>query len=281
MECEVREVFFDLQEVLQIEYFVQRTGTIEVRHLTIGNVQCLRQVHDLCTQRSHTGTTTNPHHFLVRIQDWVEISIRTAHNNLVTRFQREDIRRSDTRHYIHKSGTLFFRLERRGSDTYSQHDTVTFCRIVGHRVSTDGRCVVLAFQREQTELFPSRQIFFADQRLVDILVVIHCVCRNLDLGIRTRQEVHVFTLRQRHDKLFDESSHVLVGNDFAFPFLYTENFVRNLNDHIFLHFALTCQTPVFLNLFTREKALFCRQDFPASFQYLCTALATFTTTTTS
>ena len=91
----------------------------------------------------------------------------------------------------------------------------------------------------------------------------------------------MFTLRQRHDKLFDESSHVLVGDDFAFPFLYTENFVRNLNDHIFLHFALTCQTPVFLNLFTREKALFCRQDFPASFQYLCTALATFTTTTTS
>ena len=34
----------------------------------------------------------------------------------------------------------------------------------------------------------------------------------------------------------------------------------NLNDHIFLHFALTCQTPVFLNLFTREKALFCRQE---------------------
>ena len=210
----------------------------------------------------------------------MEITIRTAHRHLITRFQGKDIRRSDTRHHILEAH-FGFRFERRSGYTNRQHDAVTFCRIVGHRVSTDGRCVVLAFQREQTELFPSRQIFFADQRLVDILVVIHCVCRNLDLGIRTRQEVHVFTLRQRHDKLFDESSHVLVGDDFAFPFLYTENFVRNLNDHIFLHFALTCQTPVFLNLFTREKALFCRQDFPASFQYLCTALATFTTTTTS
>ena len=173
MECEVREVFFDLQEVLQIEYFVQRTGTIEVRHLTIGNVQCLRQVHDLCTQRSHTGTTTNPHHFLLRVEYRMEVSVRTTHDNLVTWFQREDIRRSDTRHYIHKSGTLFFRFERWSSDTYSQHDTVTFRRIVGHRVSTDCFLIVLTLQAQQTEFLPCRQIFVTNQALIDILVIVH------------------------------------------------------------------------------------------------------------
>ena len=37
-------------------------------------------------------------------------------------------------------------LERWSSDTYCQHDTVTFGRIVGHRVSTNCFLVVLTFQ---------------------------------------------------------------------------------------------------------------------------------------
>ncbi|GFH88454.1 hypothetical protein IMSAGC001_03897 [Bacteroides acidifaciens] len=173
VECEVREVFFDLQEVFQIEHFVQCTGTVEVRHLTVGSMQSLRQVHDLRTQRSHTSTTTNPHHFLVGIKDRVEVSVRTAHDNLVTRFQSEDIRRSNTRHHIHKSRTLIFRFERRSSDTYCQHDTVTFGRIVGHRVSTDCFLIVLTLQAQQTKFLPCRQILFTNQALVDILVIVH------------------------------------------------------------------------------------------------------------
>ena len=49
MESEVREVLFDLQEIFQIEHLIQRTGTIEVRHLTISCMQCLSHVHDLRT----------------------------------------------------------------------------------------------------------------------------------------------------------------------------------------------------------------------------------------
>ena len=49
MELEVREILFYLQEVFQIEHFVQRTCTVEVVHGTICDVQCLCQVHDLCT----------------------------------------------------------------------------------------------------------------------------------------------------------------------------------------------------------------------------------------
>ncbi len=132
VECEIREFLFYFQEVLQIEHFVQSTCTIEIRHLAICSLQRLSHVHNLSTQRSHTGTTADPHHFSLRVEDRMEITVRTAHCYLVTRFQGKDIRRSDTRHYILESRTLFSRFERRSSDTYSQHDTVAFSRIVSH-----------------------------------------------------------------------------------------------------------------------------------------------------
>jgi len=50
----------------------------------------------------------------------------------VTRLQRKDVRRSDTRHHIHKARSLIFRFERRSSDTYSQHDAVTLSRMPVH-----------------------------------------------------------------------------------------------------------------------------------------------------
>ena len=173
MERKVREILLYLQEVFQIEYFVQGTCTIEVSHLTVSSMQCLRQVHDLCTQRSHTGTTTNPHHFLLRIEYRVEVSVRTAHDYLITRFQSEDIRRSNTCRHIHKALSLIFRLERRSCDTYRQHDTVTFCRIVSHRISTDRFFIIVTLQCEQTEFFPCRQILITNQTLINVLVIVH------------------------------------------------------------------------------------------------------------
>jgi len=138
VERKVWEFFLYFQEIFQIEHFVQGTRAIEVRHLTIRSLQRLRHVHDLGTQRSHTSTTTNPHHLSLRIENWVEITIRTTHSHLITRFQRKDIRRSDTRHHIHETN-LWFRFERRRSDTHGQHDTVTLSRIVSHRIGTDRR----------------------------------------------------------------------------------------------------------------------------------------------
>ena len=208
VEVEVREVFFQSKEVFQIEYFVQCTSTVEVVQFAVCSMQCTSHMHNLCTKRSHTGTTTDPNHFFLRIEDWVEVSVRTTHQHLVTRFQSKDVRRSDTRIYIHKSATVWF--ERRSSDTYCQHEHVTFCRIVGHRVSTDSFFRVLTFQAKQTEFFPSRQIFVTDKALINVLVVIHFKFRNLNLSIRTRDKVHVSTFRQLHFELFDKSSHVLV-----------------------------------------------------------------------
>ena len=173
MEREVREVFLNLQEIFQIEYFVQCTCTIEVRHLTVGSMQRLGQVHDLCTQRSHTGTTTYPHHLFLRIEDRMEVSVRTTHNYLITGFQRKDVRRSDTRIYVNKARTLIFRFERRRSNTYCQHDAVTLSRIVSHGICTNCFFFIRTFQAEQTKVFPCRQIFVTNQALINILVIIH------------------------------------------------------------------------------------------------------------
>ena len=43
-----------LLEILQIEYFIQCTRTIEIVKFTVGSVQCLGHVHNLRTQWSHT-----------------------------------------------------------------------------------------------------------------------------------------------------------------------------------------------------------------------------------
>ena len=61
-------------------------------HLAVGRMQRLCHVHDLRTQRSHAGTTTDPNHFFLAVEMRMEVTVRTTHNHLVTRFQREDVR---------------------------------------------------------------------------------------------------------------------------------------------------------------------------------------------
>ena len=273
VELEVREVFLNLQEVFQIEHLVQCTGTVEVVHRTVSDMQRLGQVHNLGTQRSHTCTTTDPHHFVLRIQNRVEVTVRSTHGHLVTWLQRKDVRRSDTRHHIHKARSLILRFERRSSDTYSQHDAVTLSRIVGHRISTDGRFVVAALQAEQTEFLPCRKIFVTDQALVDVLIIIHREGRNLDLGIRTRHKVHVFARRQSHDKLFDKRSHVLVRDHLALPLFHTQDRLVDLDRHILFHLHLASEAPVIGLFFTREETGFGRQNLATAFEHLATALS--------
>ena len=95
-------------------------------------------------------------------------------------------------------------------------------RIVGHRIGTDGFFVIAALQAQQTEFLPCRQILITDKALVDILIIIHRIFRNLNLRIRTRNEIHVLAFGQCNDELFDERSHILVGDNLALPLFYAQ-----------------------------------------------------------
>ena len=91
MEVEVGELLLQSEEVVKIEHLVERAGTIEIVHLTVGGVQSLRHVHNLSAQRSHTGTTTYPYHLTLGVEVGMEVTIRTAHDNLVARLEGEDV----------------------------------------------------------------------------------------------------------------------------------------------------------------------------------------------
>ena len=91
VEVEVGIFLLQSEEVVEIEHLVQCSRTIEIVHLAVGSVQSLCHVHNLRTQRSHTGTTTYPYHLLLRVEVRMEITVRTAHHHLVTRFEGEDV----------------------------------------------------------------------------------------------------------------------------------------------------------------------------------------------
>jgi len=158
----------------------------------------------------------------------MEVSVRSAHNDLVAGFKRKNVRRSDARHHVLEAYGRFG-LERRRRYADGQHDAVAFCRVVRHGVGADGLFRVLAFQVEETEFLPCREVFFTDQRLVNVFVVVHGECWYLDLCVRSGDEVHVFAFWQFDNELFDKRSYVLVGDDFAFPFFDAEHRVRNSN----------------------------------------------------
>ena len=63
MEVEVGILLLQSQEVVEIEHLVVGAGAIEVVHLAVLGVEGLGHVHNLGTQRSHIGTTTDPYHF--------------------------------------------------------------------------------------------------------------------------------------------------------------------------------------------------------------------------
>ena len=252
MEVEIGEFLFQLPEVLQEEGLCQRAGTIEEMHLTVSAVQRLGHVHDLRTKRSHTGTTTNPNHLFASIKARMEVTIRTTHHHLVTGLEAEDVRRPDTCRHILEAH-LWSWQERRGSDTHSQRNDVALSGIVGHRISTHGRLRVMSFQREDIEFFPSSDIFVSNHALVEVLVIVDAiVSRNLDLSIRTRNEVHVLTRWQCHLELLDKAGNVFVGDDGALPLLHAKDGLRNLNVEVAFDLCLASQTPMLFDLLTCE-----------------------------
>ena len=276
VEMEVRELLLQSEEIVEEEDFVDSTCAVEIVHLTVTAVAGLQHVHDLCTERCHTGTTTNPDHLLLTIVNRTELTVRTAHAHLVARFEREDIRGSDTAGYVHELrsvGALLFRFERRCSDTDGEGDDVALVGVVSHRISTHGSLGVLLFEFEQPELLPSRQIEVTDERFIHVAVVVDVVLRDDDLCVRTRLEVHVLARRQLHLELFDEGSDVLVGDNLAFPFLDAQNSLIDLHGDIFFHFDLATQTPALFLLFAGEMDGLGRQDLAASGEDLALTLS--------
>ena len=61
MELEVGEFLLKLQEVVEIEYLVERARAVEVVHLAVGGLQGLCHVHDLGAER---GPAPPPIHII-------------------------------------------------------------------------------------------------------------------------------------------------------------------------------------------------------------------------
>src|SRR5690606_12414562 len=100
-EGEIREFFLDGAEMFLVENLLFRTGTIPESHFTSG-LQSMEQVKQVRTHRRHTGTTTNKHHFTLRILN-KKLTVRTRDGHFVTRPSRENKGRTNTWVHIHKS----------------------------------------------------------------------------------------------------------------------------------------------------------------------------------
>ena len=75
----------------------------------------------------------------------------------------------------------------------------------------------MSLEREDVELLPCSDVLLANEILVEVLVVIDAVvCRNLDLSVRTWNEVHVLTWRQSHLELLDEAGNVLSDQEYVY-----------------------------------------------------------------
>ena len=286
VEVEVGEVLLELQEVIEERNLLQRAGTIEIVHgaltVFILHTVTLQHMHDLSTQRSHTGTTTDPNHLTTCAVLRTELTIGAAHDDLITGLQAKDVAGSNTRVDIHETRTLLLRLEGRCGDTDVEGDDVALVGVVGHGVSADGGFGVLTLEREEAELLPCGQVSVADEGLVEVLIVIDAVeGRNANLSVATRLEVHVLSGRQSDLVLLDEGGDVLVANNGALPFLDTEDAVGDLDSKVALYLALTAKTPVILDFLAGEVALLGIENLATALYDLALTLAAGALTTAS
>lgn len=132
----------------------------------------------------------------------MEVTVRSAHAYLVTRLEREDVAGADTCRHILEAD-LWAGLERCAGDTYRRGDDVALSGIVGHGVGTDRRLGVVGLEGEDVELLPRTDIFIADERLVEVLVVVDGVVGgDINLRVGSRNKVHVLARWQCDLKLF-------------------------------------------------------------------------------
>ena len=91
VEMEVRELLLQSEEIVEEEDFVDSTCAVEIVHLTVTAVSRSQHMHDLSTQRSHSGASAHPYHLTLCVVLRTELTIRSRHDDLVARLQREDV----------------------------------------------------------------------------------------------------------------------------------------------------------------------------------------------
>ena len=95
VECEVEvEVwifFLEFEEVFHEEHFVDAACSVEVVHFAVACVECLEHVHDLCSEWCHACSSSYPYHFALGVEFWVEVSVRSAHDDFVAWLEAEDV----------------------------------------------------------------------------------------------------------------------------------------------------------------------------------------------
>ena len=258
VEVEVGEVLLQLVEVVEVEHLVEGAGAVEVVHGAVGAMQRAGEVHDLCTERCHTGAAAHPYHLVtlgvvapgaVLGSAYAELAVRAAHDDLVAGLQREDVTGGNTR--IDVLETAAVGRERRRGDSYSQHEDVALGGVVGHGVGADGGLGVDADEVEHLELLPCGQVLVADEAAVEV-AVLDAEGGNLDLCVAAGHEVHVFSGGQLHLELLDEGGHVAVRYHGALVFLDAEDAFGKLQRQVFLHLHLAAEAPAFLYLFAAE-----------------------------
>lgn len=149
MEVEVGEVLLQLMEVVEVEDLVEGAGAVEVVHLSVGAVERAGEVHNLCTQRSHTSASANPNHLGVlrrvaplvvfRSAD-VEVAVGAGHYDFVAGLEREDIARRNTGVDIDEGASAAFgsalsafrSVDWRRGDADGEHKDVALGGVVGH-----------------------------------------------------------------------------------------------------------------------------------------------------
>ena len=279
VEVEVREILLQLVEVVEVEHLVEGAGAVEVVHGAVGAVEGAGEVHNLCAERGHAGAAADPYHLVtLRVvapgavlgAAYTELAVGAAHDDLVARFEREDIGRGDTGVDVLESAAVG-REGRRG-DTHGEHEDVALGGVVGHRIGADGGLGVDADEVEHLELLPCGQVLVADEAAVEI-AVLDAEGGYLDLRVAAWHEVHVFAGGQLHLEFLDEGGHVAVRDHRALVFLDAEDALWELEAHVLFHLHLAAQAPAFLYLFAAEVGRLGGEDAAAALDDAALALA--------
>ena len=205
VEREVGELLLYLVEILEIEGLLERTGTVPERYRTLGLLG-LEQVHQMASHGGHTGTTANEDKLLIvgQVVGQEELSVGARDGDLVTRFERVDVRRADTRIDIHE--TTRCAVERRCRDTHVELDDVALGGICRARISTYLRLGVDHLEIEYMHLLPILAVLGIDIYILEI----YGNGRHVDLDVTAAAEIEVLAFGQFYHELLDEGSHVVV-----------------------------------------------------------------------
>src|SRR5690554_4724765 len=150
METEIREIFFNIFEMRNIEELFLGSASIPIGYFSVGFL-CMEEMEDMRSQRSHTGTTTDVDHFPFCGVD-MEFTIRTGYIYLVARLSGED--KGRTHAWIDIHPTVICSIPRWGSNPDSQHDDISFSRVIGHGVSPEQRLLVFHHQIPHPKFIP-------------------------------------------------------------------------------------------------------------------------------